>query len=62
MADELSAQGQCELTGAVGIRYRERARFGKRRILSEIAAVTGYHRKHAARVLSGKPAETGDRQ
>jgi len=40
-----------ELTEAIGDRYREGSRAEKRAILTEFVAVTGYHRKHAIRVL-----------
>ncbi len=40
-----------ELLGALVVRYRGASREEKGRILAEFAAVTGYHRKHAARVL-----------
>ena len=42
-----------ELLGALVARYREARRPGKGRILTEFAAVTGYHRKHAERLLRG---------
>jgi hypothetical protein len=40
-----------ELVQAIGERYRPASRLEKRRILDELVAVTGYHRKHAIRVL-----------
>jgi hypothetical protein len=40
-----------ELLGAVAARYRSSVRSEKTRILDEFAAVTGYHRKHAMRLL-----------
>ncbi len=40
-----------ELIAAVGARYRDSSRDGKRKILDEFVALTGYHRKHAIRVL-----------
>jgi len=42
-----------ELTVAIGERYRAADRKGKKAILDEFAKVTGYHRKHAIRVLRG---------
>ena len=42
-----------ELTEAIGDRYRKGSRAEKRAILTEFVAVTGYHRKHAIRVLLG---------
>lgn len=46
-----------ELIGAVGARYRGAPRGEKQKILDEFAALTGYHRKHAIRILSGEPVE-----
>jgi hypothetical protein len=40
-----------ELLGAVAARYRSSVRSEKTHILDEFAAVTGPHRKHAARLL-----------
>ncbi|MGF6478228.1 integrase catalytic domain-containing protein [Paraburkholderia sp. JPY419] len=45
-----------ELTEAVGERYRRSDRNDKREILDEFVRVTGYHRKHAIRVLRREPA------
>ena len=42
-----------ELLDAVGVRYRAAVRAERSRILDEFAAVTGYHRKHAIRLLAG---------
>ena len=41
-----------ELLGALVARHQEAGRVEKGRILTEFAAVTGYHRKHAARWLA----------
>lgn len=40
-----------ELKEAVGERYRAAGRWERRQILDEFTRVTGYHRKHALRVL-----------
>ena len=40
-----------ELVGAIIERYRSCSRASKQQILDEFVAVTGYHRKHAIRVL-----------
>ena len=45
-----------ELLGAVSERYRVRGRSEKSRIVDEFAAATGYHRKHAMRVLRIGPS------
>jgi hypothetical protein len=44
-----------ELIQAVGVRYRAASAPDKTKILEEFVALTGYHRKHALRVLAGKP-------
>lgn len=47
-----------ELVEAVGERYRAADRASKGRVLDEFVAVTGFHRKHAMRLLGTKqPAE-----
>ena len=45
-----------ELLAAVSERYRLSTRAEKCRIIDEFAAVTGYHRKHAVRVLRSGPS------
>lgn len=42
-----------ELTEAAGSRYRAASRSDKTKIVDEFAELTGYHRKHAIRVLNG---------
>lgn len=44
-----------ELIEAVGARYRDAAMSEKSTILDEFVALTGYHRKHATRVLGAAP-------
>jgi hypothetical protein len=48
-----------ELMAALAGRYGEAGRIERGRILDEFVAVTGYHRKHAMRVLRSGP--TGSR-
>lgn len=43
-----------ELTAAIGQRYRTADRNSKRLILDEFTRVTGYHRKHAIRILTAQ--------
>ena len=50
-----------ELIGAVGARYRGAAANDKSTILDEFVAITGYHRKHATRVLGAAPGGERDR-
>lgn len=47
----ISIQAKQELVQAVRVRYTASASSDKRRILDEFRALTGYHRKHAIRVL-----------
>ena len=47
-----------ELTTALAERYRIASRKDKGRILDEFAGLTGMHRKHAMRLLNGKPRTT----
>jgi hypothetical protein len=52
MTRQLSMSTRRELIKAVGVRYRQSDRPGKKQILTEFLELTGYHRKHAIRVLS----------
>jgi hypothetical protein len=45
-----------ELLAAVSERYRASRRADKKTIIDEFAAMTGYHRKHAMRVLRTGPS------
>ena len=58
MGRRISMVARAELLEAVGARYRGATRSERSRILDEFAAVTGYHRKHAIRLLSAG----GDRE
>src|SRR3712207_4924054 len=53
---QVSMATQDELVAAVIERYRKGCRNEKTRILDEFVAVTGFHRKHAMRVLRGGEA------
>jgi hypothetical protein len=44
-----------ELTVAISQRYRAADRKNKKLILDEFTKVTGYHRKHAIRILAAQP-------
>ena len=46
-----------ELLAAVAQRYRRSPRADRARILDEFTAVTGYHRKHAMRLLRTSPSQ-----
>jgi hypothetical protein len=56
----MSMAGRVELLEAVGTRYGGATRSERSRILDEFAAATGYHRKHAIRLLSGRGDREGD--
>jgi hypothetical protein len=43
-----------EVTTAVGQRYQAADRIAKKLILDEFTKITGYHRKHAIRVLTAR--------
>jgi hypothetical protein len=49
---KISAKTRGELVHAVGERYRSAGREEKHRILDEFIQLTGFHRKHAIRVLN----------
>lgn len=46
-----------ELVEAIGARYREASIRERTAILDEFVAVTGYHRKHAIRLLGSGPLQ-----
>ena len=60
MKRQMSAKSRQELMQSLGERYRLGSRMAKHRILDEFVAVTGYHRKHAIRLLklgrAGEPS------
>src|ERR1700722_16066461 len=51
MAGRISMSARREVVSAVAERYRLAKRTEKGRILDELCATTGWHRKHAVRVL-----------
>ena len=52
----ISPQARQELVTAVAERYQRSTPAERGRILDEFVALTGYHRKHAIRVLNGSSA------
>jgi hypothetical protein len=54
MAGTISLAARREVTAAVAERYRAAGRREKGRILDELCATTGWHRKHAVRALRTK--------
>jgi Integrase core domain len=61
MAKGISKQVKLDLLEALRWRYHQSSKKHKGRILDEFVAVSGYHRKHAVRLLvsQGRPKETG---
>jgi hypothetical protein len=55
----MSMHTRKELIEAVGFRYRSESRLGKTTILNEFVELTGFHRKHAIRVLAQVGVATG---
>ncbi|MCC6642612.1 MAG: transposase family protein [Deltaproteobacteria bacterium] len=62
MARKISVQARQELIQAIGERYRASSRQEKLRILDELVAVTGYHRKHSIRLLNTAAAAAAGRR
>lgn len=58
MKKEISRQSRQELTEAIRERYSTASKLEKARILDEFVAMTGYHRKHAIRVLTASDQTT----
>ncbi|MBK6848911.1 MAG: hypothetical protein IPG96_15720 [Proteobacteria bacterium] len=52
MRKQIGSAGRGELLRAVADRYRQASRGERKTVLDECVAITGYHRKHAIRVLS----------
>lgn len=51
-----------ELVQAISARYTTSKKLDRVKILDEFVAATGYHRKHAIRILTGKPTARGVRE
>lgn len=62
MARQISMATRKELIAAIGIRYRTAAQADRRKILDEFVGLTGYHRKHAIRVLAHEPGSERHRR
>ena len=54
---KLSKQARDELLAALRQRYRSASATDKGRVLDEVVALTGYHRKHAIRLLRESHAQ-----
>ena len=59
MAGRISMATKWELLAAIGDRYRASGRAERSKILDEFVAITGYHRKHAIRLLRPQAAPVG---
>ena len=57
MDNKVSPDTKAELVQVLGIQYRKSTKMEKTRILDQFISVSGYHRKHAIRLLKG---ETGN--
>ena len=57
MDNKISPDTKAELVQVLGIQYRKSTKMEKTRILDQFISVSGYHRKHAIRLLKG---ETGN--
>ena len=53
MGRGISGETQTELLGLLRERYKESSKSDKTKILDEFVAVSGFHRKHAIRLLTG---------
>lgn len=54
MVGRVSMATRAELVAAIGDRYRASSRAERTKVLNEFVAITGYHRKHAIRLLRPK--------
>jgi hypothetical protein len=54
MDKKISTETKAELVQVLGIQYRKSSKMEKTRILDQFITVSGYHRKHAIRLLRGE--------
>ncbi len=59
MGRRISMATRIELLQVLRCRYRSSTRREKGRILDEFVAISGYHRKHAIRLLNQTPTGRG---
>lgn len=60
MDNKISTDAKAELVQVLGIQYRKSSKMEKTRILDQFIAVSGYHRKHAIRLLQGETSSDSD--
>ena len=53
----MSLHARRELIQSIALRYHQASKTDKKRILDELIAATGYHRKSATRLLNNPPAK-----
>jgi len=51
MVNRIGKETQAELIGAIRKRYRDSSRKQKSKILDELSSLTGFHGKHAIRLI-----------
>src|SRR5947208_2921804 len=59
-SEKIGKQARSELLGVLRQRYQQAAKQDKTKILDEFLAVTGCHRKHGIRLLTGAPRARND--
>ena len=60
MDNKISPDTKAELVQVLRIQYRKSPKMEKTRILDQFISVSGYHRKHAIRLLSGETGSNGN--
>jgi len=60
MDNKISTDTKAELIRVLGIQYHKSSKMQKTQILDQFIAVSGYHRKHAIRLLSGETGSNGN--
>ena len=60
MGNKISVHAKDELIQVLKVQYRKSLKMEKTQILNQFIAVSGYHRKHAIRLLRGKSNDNND--
>jgi hypothetical protein len=61
MDNKISPDTKAELVQVLGIQYRKSTKIEKTQILDQFISVSGYHRKHAIRLLKGETGSQNNR-